>query len=119
MKTSTSSIVLVLIASIFSAIGQILFKYTSENVTTIFSLFFNEYFYFAGVCYVIGFILLMFSLKNGEATVIYPLLASAYVWVCLISPMLFNTDFMNIKKWIGIIIIIIGIYFIIRGSNHV
>jgi len=113
------AIVYAMIAAVFSAMGQILFKYTSKDITSILSFFFNGYFYLAGVCFALGFVFLMIALKIGEATTIYPILASSYIYVCLISPFLFKTDFMNIQKWIGVLIIIVGIYFIIKGSKNV
>jgi uncharacterized membrane protein len=116
--TKYKAIIYVLIAAVFSAMGQILFKYTSKDVTSVFSFFLNGYFYLAGICFALGFIFLMIALKTGDATTIYPILASSYVYVCLISPFLFKTDFMSIQKWIGVFVIISGIYFIINGSRN-
>jgi uncharacterized membrane protein len=116
-KTPISSIILGLIVGIFNAIGQILFKYTANNMTSIFSLLFNGYFYLSLMCYGLGFILLLWALKKGEATIIYPILASAFIWISFLSPVLFLNDFMSIQKWIGIFIIICGVYAIVGGRE--
>ena len=64
-----------------------------------------------------GGTLLIIAFKGGEVSVLYPIIATSYVWVSLLS-MKFLDEKINIFKWIGISIIIAGIILIGYGSKH-
>ena len=136
MKTHWSSIVLIIFASLIGAGGQFFFKLgskvppsiiiseiSSRNiVSTLSSLFVNPVLR-SGIntilgllLYGIGALLLIFALRKGELSVIYPLFAGSYVWVSLISAYYFGEE-INIMKWGGIALIVIGISFIGYGSS--
>ena len=69
------------------------------------------------VLYGIGALILIICLKYGELSVIYPIIATSFIWVNIFSPKFFPTDSMNILKWIGIVFIIGGVTFIGVGSK--
>ncbi len=66
--------------------------------------------------YGIGAVLLITALKGGELSVLYPIIATSYIWVSFLSVRFFNES-INIYRWIGIITIIFGISFIGLGSK--
>ena len=49
------------------------------------------------------------AFKMGELSVLFPILATGYVWVSLISPFFFSSDSMNLLKWVGVIIILFSV----------
>jgi drug/metabolite transporter (DMT)-like permease len=53
-------------------------------------------------------VLLMISLKGGDVSVIYPVIATSYVWVTLFSIFLFHEK-INIFKIMGVGFIVSGI----------
>ena len=120
MKGSTSrwAIFLVVICTLFTSIGQIFFKLGSEKASLDFSLFTNYNLLIGLALYASGAFLLIFALKGGELSVLYPIIATSYVWVSLIAKFYFN-EHLSSFKLIGIFFIIIGISFVGKGSNGV
>ena len=118
MKTKPWAIILMVICTIFTAFGQIFFKFASENITfNILSILMNFHLILGLFFYGIALVLLIISLKGGEVSVLYPIIALSYVWVSIMSPLFFDTDFMTMSKWIGIVAIVLGISLIGWGAD--
>jgi len=103
MNNYLKPIMLMFLCTFFIAIGQILWKqgiikglFTPSALTIIFIGFFF---------YGMGAILMILALKNGQLSVLHPIFSLGYVWVAIISPILFPTEIISIYKWIGIILI--------------
>lgn len=116
MATQLWSIELVILATLIGAFGPILLKKASaKRLSNLISLATN-YHLFAGVAlYAIGTILFIPALKGGDLSVLYPFVALTYIWVSLLS-VKFLGEKMNKFKWMGIVLIIIGVTFIGIGS---
>lgn len=100
---------LMVLCTIFTSLGQILWKlgvnkYTGEILTLL-----NLPFFLGFVAYGLGAVLMLIAFRRGELSVLYPIVATSYVWVSLLSPRLFPDDFMNAWKWAGVIIILISV----------
>lgn len=67
------------------------------------------------VLYGISTIIFIPTLRAGELSVLYPFVATTYVWVCVWSVKFLNEK-MTKLKWIGIGLILIGVSFIGFGS---
>ena len=50
-------------------------------------------------------------LKKGELSVLYPIVATSYVWVSILAPFFFPTESMNSWKWMGVLLILFSICF--------
>jgi uncharacterized membrane protein len=112
-----SSIGLIVIAALFASAGQIFYKYAGNRLDgTIISFILNPFVYIDVLFYGMGFVFMLKALLKGEITVIYPIMATSFIWVALLSP-LFFADSMSISKWIGIGIIIIGVYCVAKGGQ--
>ncbi len=108
--TQKRAMALMVVCTIFTSLGQILWKMgvnqiTFSNIIT----YFNLPFLLGFVSYGLGAVLMIIAFRRGELSVLYPIVATSYVWVSLISPRLFPTDFMNAWKWSGVIIILISV----------
>jgi drug/metabolite transporter (DMT)-like permease len=55
------------------------------------------------------------AFKGGDLSVLYPLVSLSYIWVSIFS-VKFLKEKMNTIKWIGIILIMIGVSFIGLGA---
>lgn len=66
--------------------------------------------------YGVNTILLVLALKDGELSMLYPIIALSYVWVTLLSYTLLSEP-PNIYKNIGITIIVLGVAVLGRGSK--
>lgn len=117
MTTALWSIVLVVATGIIGGFGPIYLKKGSGLVDLKdFSTVYKNKFLIAGI-FIHGITALMFipALKGGELSVLYPLVGLAYVWVSIYSKILLGED-MNNLKWTGIVVVLIGVYFIGRGA---
>ena len=60
-------------------------------------------------------VLLIFALRDGELSVIYPIIALNYVWVTILSLIFFH-ETMNPFKAAGIAVIVLGVMVLGRGG---
>ncbi|MBI2666205.1 EamA family transporter [Candidatus Woesearchaeota archaeon] len=111
--TSKKAIVLAIICTLFTSLGQLSWKLGVGKIDfahwqTLLNFFFLLGFFLYGL----GFLLLVRALKEGELTVVFPIVATSYVWVSLFSPLLFPSDHMNLLKWIGVGVILLSVLFL-------
>ncbi|MBV9745250.1 MAG: hypothetical protein JO099_15930 [Acidobacteriia bacterium] len=66
--------------------------------------------------YGINTVLLVLALRDGELSILYPIIALTYVWVTLLSLVVFH-DHVNPIKFAGIAIIVAGVGIIGRGQK--
>jgi len=63
----------------------------------------------AGYClYGLNTVLLVFALRDGELSILYPIIALTYVWVTILSVVLFH-ETMNFFKVAGVAVVVIGV----------
>jgi len=109
MKSSTKSFVLVILATLLTASGQLLFKLGAPSFSFGFSgLFGDPYMWYGLVCYGFGFLLLTFALRDGELSTIFPVFSLSFVWV-LIASALFFGEAVTTAKIVGTIIVMGGV----------
>ncbi|MFH1682896.1 MAG: hypothetical protein ABIA37_03795 [Candidatus Woesearchaeota archaeon] len=119
LSAQKAAILLMVFCTIFTSLGQILWKYGLKNIDfkTPLTLF-NIPFIFGFVAYGIGALLMIAAFRKGELSILYPIVATSYVWVSLISPIIFPTDFMNLWKWLGVIMILLAVTLLGMGSSQ-
>jgi multidrug transporter EmrE-like cation transporter len=66
--------------------------------------------------YGVSTVLLVLALRDGELSLLYPVIALTYVWVTLLSLVVFH-DRVNPVKLAGIAIIVVGVAVIGRGPK--
>jgi multidrug transporter EmrE-like cation transporter len=72
---------------------------------------------FAGYAlYGISTVLLILALRKGQLSVLYPVIALTYVWVTVLSIMIFQ-ERMNVYKAIGLSIVVAGVAVLGRDSR--
>lgn len=63
----------------------------------------------AGVAlYAFGSVVMILAFKGGEVSVLYPLIATSYIWVALVARFLLHEE-VHVLRWIGIVVIVAGI----------
>ncbi|MEM4259896.1 MAG: EamA family transporter, partial [Candidatus Woesearchaeota archaeon] len=116
-KTSVKSIILVMLSTIFTSIGQLLFKYSSKTFEfSLRGLILNYLLLLGFMTYGFGALLLLIALREGELSVVYPFFSLSFIWVSLLSLVILKES-MNFGDWIGIMAIILGVIFISRGGK--
>lgn len=120
MATKLWAALLVLFTTLLTSSAQLLWKKGSAALAFSISGILTNYWILAGILlYAVGGILIIISLRGGEVSVLYPIIATSYIWVSLLS-VKFLGESMNAFKWMGIIAIIAGIVSIGYGSrNHI
>ena len=115
------ALTLVLICIFAGAIGQICFKYGVGNIhkingiedllklKTIFEIVTNKYIILGMFLYGSSFILWMAALSTLDVSFMYPLLSLGYIITAIIA-FKFLGENINIIRWAGIILIIIGCF---------
>ena len=117
MATKLWATLLILFTTLLTSSAQIFYKLGSATLTFNITSIITNYYIIGGVLlYVVGGILMILSLRGGEVTVLYPIIATSYIWVSLLSTR-FLGEVMNNFKWLGVISIIAGIILIGYGSK--
>ncbi len=101
--TSRQAVLLMICSTIFISAGQLFWKYgmnSFSDSTTHLPLLLGL------VSYGGGALLIVKAFQQGEVSVLYPLIATSYVWVSLASHYLFPSDVLNPWKWAGMAFII-------------
>jgi len=116
MATALWSILLVLSAALLGSLGPVFLKKGSAHVENNLKSWIFNWKIILGLCfYGIGTVLFIPALKGGDLSVLYPLVATSYIWVSLWSIYLLKEN-MNKWKWAGIALIIIGTALIGLGT---
>lgn len=111
---NSTALLLVFGATIIGAFGSLFLKKGSKDISFNIAGLITNYPLVLGIfLYVFSSVFYTIALKYGELTIIYPMTSLAYIWVALIS-IRFLDEKMNRYKWIGIILIIVGVVIITR-----
>ncbi|MEM4605866.1 MAG: EamA family transporter [Candidatus Pacearchaeota archaeon] len=105
---------LVLLCAILSSFGQIFFKIASKNFSLTFEgLFLNLHLILGIFFYGTSALLFIYSLKFGELSILYPIIATSYIFVTILSFVFFKES-LNFYKIFGVLAIIFGIWLITK-----
>ena len=118
MATKLWAMVLVFFTTLLTSSAQILWKIGSKTLTfNIIGILTNYYLMGGILIYVIAGILLILSFRGGEVSVLYPIIATSYIWVTFLS-LIFLKESLTFYKIIGISLIMAGIASIGKGSKY-
>jgi multidrug transporter EmrE-like cation transporter len=127
---SRKSIYMVLGCTVFAAAAQVLLKFGANHAMPRmipadpstwmpFAIaLLGNYQLVLGYCAHSGnALLLILALRDGELSMLYPIIALTYVWVNLLSMYFFN-EHMNVWKALGIALVIGGVALLGRASTR-
>lgn len=113
-------LLLAIIQSLLLAAGQVLLKIALGRMLPFAwsfefwkSVFANWQFAACGLCYGAGSVLWFYIIKHYPFSMAYPLVSLSYVFG-MIAAMVFFNEPVNITKWIGVLFIMLGCYFIAK-----
>ena len=115
MQTQLWAVALVLLACLAGSLGPIMLKKAHKKSFRLKDIIKNHYLIGGLIFYALGTILFIPALRGGELSVLYPLVATTYIWVSIWSIKLLKEK-MNRQKWMGILLVIIGVIFIGLGA---
>jgi drug/metabolite transporter (DMT)-like permease len=118
MKTKPWSIVFIVLCTICTSLAAILNKQGAVDFSfTIQGTILNFYLIGGLSLLVIGVVFLMLSLKGGEVTVVYPAIATSYIWVTLLSYPIYG-EAISATKIAGVLLIIGGVISVNLGGRR-
>ena len=102
-------VLLVAFCALLGAIGQVFFKLASGSLSfEIVSLITNWKLFLGLFLYGVATILFLVALKYGDLSILYPIIATSYVWVTIFS-VAFLGEVFPLYKLIGIVMIVLGV----------
>src|SRR3989344_7723439 len=117
MATKLWAALLVLFTTLLTSSAQIFYKIGSATLSLNPVELISNYYLIGGLLlYAVGGALMIISFRGGEVSVLYPIIATSYIWASFLS-IYFLGEIMNTFKWIGVITIIAGIISIGFGSK--
>lgn len=107
-KKNISGIILILIASFLTSFGQMFWKLSYQK---------SKYLVLAGfVCYGLGALIMIVAFKYGSFSVLHPMLSLSYILAIFLGSVMLK-ETVNAMKMLGILFIMIGVFFIGGGDN--
>ncbi len=117
-NTTITSIGLVLLCTIIGAAAQVLMRMGAVGIenSSLVDIITNWSLLGGYVCLAANTGLLILALRDGQLSVLYPIIALTYVWVTILSPIFFD-DVINGFKVAGVALIVLGVSCIGLGSR--
>jgi multidrug transporter EmrE-like cation transporter len=117
MATKAGSIIMVAVCTIMTSVAQVLWKFAA-NAGGLQVMVASWQLWAGFLLYGLSAAVLIRSLKDGEVSVVYPVIASSYIWVALLSNHYFSEP-ISTFKWVGIATIVLGITVLGAGNVRV
>lgn len=113
------SVGLVLLCTVFGVIAQFFIKTSTigKDPVTLMSILTNVPLWIGLATYGVSTALLILALRDGELSLLYPVLSLTYVGVVTMSIIAFREEF-SAHKAIGIAIVCLGVALLGKGSSR-
>ncbi len=112
--THAKSILLIVLATLFTSSGQLFLKTGTQQME---QSAINTPLVVGFLLYLVAAYMIVVSFKNAELSVVYPVIATSYIWVSIGSQFFFD-EAMNTVKWLGVGTIILGVALIGKGRKR-
>src|SRR5258708_1125694 len=113
-RSSRRALTLVILCTLINAGAQMLIKNGASHLTqpgvfhTALGLITDPLLFTGYSLYGVSAVLLVLALRDAELSLLYPVIALTYVWVCLLSVFVLH-ETMNAFKIAGIAVIVLGV----------
>jgi len=113
------SIALVSFCTLFGAVAQILIKHGANGLASgsPLAMISNLPLMVGYSLYGVSTVLLILALRDGELSILYPVISLTYVWVTLLS-LLFFKERVNAWKLVGVAVIVAGVAMLGKGNKQ-
>jgi drug/metabolite transporter (DMT)-like permease len=119
---SDRSVLLVFLCTLIGAAAQVLFKLGSGAMTgdtpveLAVHVLTSPALLLGFACYGINTLLLVLALRKGELSMTYPVISLTYVWVTILSVLVFH-EAVNVFKLVGLAVVVAGVAVLGRGGR--
>jgi undecaprenyl phosphate-alpha-L-ara4N flippase subunit ArnE len=104
---------MVVFCTVITSLGQLFWKIGAKMLPDVFT---NWPLLLGFALHIIAAVILITSFKTGEVSVLFPMYATNYVWVSLLS-FYYLHEPLNLLKWVGMIVVIMGVILIGKGAH--
>jgi multidrug transporter EmrE-like cation transporter len=118
------SVFLVFCCTLLGATAQVLIKSGAGSlgahtslVQTVVGILTTRVLFAGYALYGVSTVLLILALRRGELSMLYPVIALTFVWVTILSVVIFHES-MNVLKLAGIATIVIGVAVLGTGAKR-
>lgn len=117
------SLLLVTMCTFIGAAAQVFIKSGANSISasglipTLLAMAMNWRLVFGYSLYGISAALMVLALKHGELSILYPIIALTYVWVTILSVLLFHEQ-ISLSRAAGLALIVGGVAVLGRGSKQ-
>jgi multidrug transporter EmrE-like cation transporter len=116
MKTPLSSILLVILGSFIGSFGAVFLKFGSEKLRGGLAGILNVRLAAGVSMYLLSTVFFIAALRNGELSVLYPLVSIGSIWTLVWSKIFFKEPLTG-YKFVGVFLILVGVTFIGLGNR--
>lgn len=117
MEKKYFALIMILICTFLTALGQIVWKIAMNKLSLNLLLLTNHMIWAGFGLYCAGAIFMIWALRYGNLSFVHPFISLSFVWVILLAFFYLNESF-NLLKIISIVFIVLGIFFIFRGDSQ-
>ena len=111
-------IILTALAAFIGSIGQLEFKRGADNLQfDIKMLLTNYHLIIAVAVYAVSTILYVYALNKGQLSILYPIIATSYIWTLLFSK-IFLKEQIGLTSWAGVFFILLGVTLIATQAGR-
>lgn len=114
--TPLSSMLLMLVASIIGSFGAVLLKLGAGELNKGFRHILNIKLAAGVAVYLISWYVFVLGIRHGELSVLYPMVSLGYVWTLVWARLFFREAFTR-QKFLGLALILLGVFFVGLGSK--
>jgi len=117
------SVLIVVACTLMGAVAQVLIKLGASHLAhaslaaTFWSIFTVPTLFIGYCLYGLFAVLMVYALRYGELSILYPVIALTFVWVTILSAVIFH-EAMNPMKIAGIAVIIAGVAVLGLGGRN-
>jgi len=116
MTTPFSSMALVLVGSVIGSFGAAFLKSGSAMLKDGFWRILNLRLAAGVALFLLSSVFFILGIRRGELSVLYPMVSLGYVWTLLWSRLFFGESFTP-QKFVGLGLILLGVFFVGLGSK--
>ena len=112
------SVLLVSMCTVIGAGAQVLLKIGASQIPSAnpINILLNPYLFTGYALYGMSTILLILALRKGHLSLLYPVISLTYVWVTILSVLIFH-EAVNPYKGVGLAIIVAGVGILGRDAR--
>ena len=111
-KKTLKGVFIMLVAALFTSIGQFIWKLSTYSIGK-----FKIIFMLAGFAlFILNGFLVVYSYRFGELSVLQPILSCGFVFSLILGKVFFN-EHHSLYKYIGIVLILIGVFILARSKS--